>query len=650
MGNFVENFCCVNNDDIINNRNYNNSYFDNKTNEEKNSYHNNNKEKLPSMNISLDINKLNSSTSSFLIKSTSQLPISSKMVIVGKEGDPYDYYEILNKLGEGTYGQVYKVRHKINNNIRAMKLIPTFFLQNLDENAFMEEIKISKRLNHPYIIKLYEYYVSKDYIYLINELCEEGDLGSKLIKMKKFPEFIVKIIMFQIFKALMYLSEQNIIHGDLKLENILIECYEDYSKEKKENKKYDPFVEAIKKDINLINKKIRPQYKSMTNDKREDINHINKTLKEKQEKDNNIISKYSTSFRFRAHKKEGEDKNKNQKENNNTNENNNEKKVLNIYDFSKLNFAKFGIKLIDFGCAKICTRTRKNFSDTIGTLVYCAPEVLSNNYSMACDIWSCGVLMYLLISGKFPFDGNNEEEIKGKIMSGKYEFDFELFHSISDEAKELISKCLKYEPIKRISIVEALNHRFFDDLKEARQFSQKEIQKLYDLKKMKKYSKFYQLILTYLSHNFSDNHLINELTQLYDKLDKNNDYQITKVELYKAYKEAGIPITQEELDNIVNSIDFDNNGNIEYEEFIRICIPKEKLFTDENIQNAFSLFDEEKRGFITPGQIADFIQMKKHIKDDIKQKISDEILEISEDIIDLEEFKRLMLSLANSVN
>ena len=137
---------------------------------------------------------------------------------------------------------------------------------------------------------------------------------------------------------------------------------------------------------------------------------------------------------------------------------------------------------------------------------------------------------------------------------------------------------------------------------------------------MSKYPKFYQLVLTYLSYNFSDNKLLNGLSQLYDKLDDNSDYQITKNELYKAYKEAGITVSNEELDKIINSLDFDNNGTIDYEEFIRMCIPKEKLFTETNLKNAFLLFDKDNKGFITPSKIIEFIQSKKNINEKTKNR------------------------------
>ena len=643
MGNLMDKFCCVDHNDIINNQNYPHSYNGKGADEKYQTFRKSGKEKLPSSQIKLGESKMMESTE--IIGSTSRIPITSKNVIINKSGEPEEEYEIITKLGAGTYGQVYKVKNKNNNAIRAMKKIAKHWLGNLKESEVIKEIEILKNLNHPYIIKLFEYYTTDDYIYLINELCDEGDLQGKIKKIRKFPEFVVKIIMLQIFKALMYLNEKSIIHGDLKLENILVECYES-NKDKENNKKngIDGFIEAIKHDMVFINGNLNAintfgTYKVDL----KDINKLNKQLNERHQRQE--INSYGTNFRFRAQKKDKNDK----KEKINNNKDIIAKKSKNIYYLKKLHIFNYGIKLIDFGCSKMFTRTKKNFNDIIGTLVYCSPEVLSNDYNEMCDIWSCGVLMYCLLSGFFPFEGEDEEEITKKILSGKFEFDVEHFNSISDEAKDLISKCLKYEPRKRITIQEAINHRFFDDLKEATEFTEEDKKKLTNLKKLNKHSKFYQIVLTYLSYNFSDNKLLNELSQLYDKLDKNSDYKITKAELYKAYKEAEIPVTSEELDGVIKSIDFDNNGNVDYEEFIRMCIPKERLFTEANLENAFSLFDKEKKGFITPAEIIDFIHAKKTVKnDDFEQKIKNEILDIADEIIDVEEFKAMMLTMANS--
>ena len=565
------------------------------------------------------------------------VPICSNNIIVQKKGDPFQDYEVLEKLGEGTFGRVFKVKNKNNNCIRAMKQIGKKFIGDLNDSEVLKEIEILKQLNHPYIMKLYEYYVNDDNLFLISELCDEGDLQKKIVKIGKFPEFIVKIIMFQVFKALMYLSEKYVIHGDLKLENILVVCYENKENDCscKNNEQEDGFINAIKHDIDILLKDedlINSYNESTTFKKDNNINSINKKLNERHKRED--IHSYKTNFQFGRNKK------------NNLKNESKKQKLISIYDEKKLNIFNYGIKLIDFGCSKIFTRYRKTFNDIIGTLVYCSPEVLANDYNAGCDIWACGVLMYCLLSGHFPFYGKNEEEITSKILSGKFEFDIELFNDISEEAKDLITKCLKYDVSRRITVEEAINHKFFYNLNYSSKFTEDEIKKLKSIILFNKNSKFYQLVFTYLSYNFSDNKLLNDLNNIYFKIDKNSDWKITKVELFKAYKLAGIDVTQEQIENLIKTMDFDKDGKVNYEEFIRICIPKEKLFTEQNLENAFNLFDKNKNGFITPSEIIDIIVGNRNTSEEVKNSIKEEILQVADEIIDVDEFKSLMLSLS----
>ena len=624
--------CCINNQDIIFNQNYPAS-FASKSAEIQHSIKASQKETLPSNQI-----RLGSARKDPTLVKISQIPITSRHVIVQKRGNPFQDYEVLEKLGEGTFGKVFKVKNKNNNCIRAMKQIDKRFLNNIDDSEVGKEIEILKKLNHPYIMKLYEYYVNDDNLFLISELCDEGDLQKKMKKIGKFPEFIVKIIMLQVFKALMYLNKKHIIHGDLKLENILVVCYENKDNDcgcTNKNKE-DGFINAINNDCDTF-----LHEGNAMDEIRNHINGVNKQLNDLNKKEG--IYGFGTNFRFRGKK----NKDKNNKNNNIINNNINNKLKLSLYDEKKLNIFNYGVKLIDFGCSKIFTRYKKNFSDVVGTLVYCSPEVLANNYNVECDVWACGILMYILLSGSFPFKGKTEEEITSKILSGKFEFDKELFKDVSDEAKDLITQCLKYDVSSRISIREALNHKFFFNLSHSNKFTEDEIKRLKNIMLYNINSKFYQLVFTYLSYNFSDNKLLNELNNIYNKIDKNCDWKITKSELYNAYKIAGIPMTHEKIEKIINSMDFDRNGNVDYEEFIRMCIPKERLFTEENLENAFSLFDKDKNGFITPSEIIDIIQGDSNITEEVKNSIKEEILEVSEEIIDLDEFKRLMLSFSN---
>ena len=226
MGILMNKICCIDNNEIFENTNFKNTLNDTYRNEVDPSLYSNPSSDLKSLPFT-DINL--TKDPKMTIKSLSRLPISTKNVIRQKSGNPFDYYRILKKLGQGTFGQVYKAIHKKTGNIRAMKIIPKNNAKpGFTDKDIIHEIMIMKNLDHPHVIKLYEFYTDEYNYYLINEFCTEGDLSEKMYKLKSLPEPIVKIIMAQIFNAVLYLNNKGIIHGDLKLENILVDSYLDY--------------------------------------------------------------------------------------------------------------------------------------------------------------------------------------------------------------------------------------------------------------------------------------------------------------------------------------------------------------------------------------------------------------------------------------
>ena len=741
-------------------------------------YHSSLLKPLPLNEIKYGIPKNSSFQNEF--KSLTQIPISNQNVIRKQSGNPLDYYDIIKKLGKGTFGTVYKVMHKKTGIIRAMKVIPKNNLKcGFTDEDIIQEINILKKLEHPHIIKLFEFYTYEKNYYLINEFCTDGDLSEKLSKLRIFPEFIVKILMIQVFNAVMYLNKNCVIHGDLKLENIMIDSF--LKKDEINNTRGNKinFIQSLLEDEKEINEYLNQNelkrsstYHNFLNKK---SNFLNKIKEKKRQKNNNngnnqydspdeeitqrkrgkttiksslfnnkIEKKDDKNYQKKEEKKKSafaylngeeddEETEEDKKKENGINidnsvtldnsrvnkddssinighsSNNNiivgyrsdeeiengSKKMNNIKVYNE-NFVKnqlrsqqilkedkkyiqnimnkqthqklqseelscglkksltlnsmkmknFELKLIDFGCAKIFSKYKKNFKDTIGTLIYCSPEVLKNNYNKQCDIWSCGVIMYVLLSGHFPFFGKTEEEIKKKILSGKFTFNKKYFNHVSDKAKDLIKKCLIYDKNKRITAEDAVKHEFFADDINPNNIFEDEIDSKHVLISLKNYSqqsKIYQTVLAFLSHNFADKVELNKLKKIFYKIDLNLDGKLSKDELDKAYKEAGMEMKNEQLNKVIESIDFDGNGFIEYEEFIRVTLSKEKLFTEKNLKYAFDMFDLDKNGTISLNEFKEILGIKKINDKNFNKELLKEIPIQGNEEINFEQFKKILI-------
>ena len=107
------------------------------------------------------------------------------------------------------------------------------------------------------------------------------------------------------------------------------------------------------------------------------------------------------------------------------------------------------IKLIDFGLSR--ASRKEKLTEMAGTPQYMAPEVLAGYYHAESDLWSLGVLLYQLVSGFCPFDGDDDDAIFNKIRKAQLSFDSQEFESISEECKDLIRKLIEVRPKKRFT-------------------------------------------------------------------------------------------------------------------------------------------------------------------------------------------------------
>ena len=490
--------------------------------------------------------------------------------------DSLENYEKIQRIGKGSYSSVYKVRNKNTNLIRAMKIIPKNFQK--DNAEIMREIEILKNLDHPNVMKIYEFLEDDKNYYLIEEFCDEGDLETALDNKKIYCEFLVKFIMYQVFLAVNYLHSNNIVHQDIKKRNISIIKLE---VEKEDDKGNEQFKERRMKRL-----------------KSEKLTFLN-PLKNKDDifikinEDKEIQEEFNTKKLIRNLSKKAKE---------------------HLYELSKR-----CVKVIDFGEAIFMPQKKKNIEDIAGTLNYLSPEIIKGQMIKELDEWACGVLMYYLLSAKFPFDGKTEEEIFYNIENQELNLNIPEFENISDDCKDLISKLLEKDVTKRIKAKKALEHSFFKTGIKMKKIiggmENKQTEKvlnawikLQNTHRQSNAGIFKKAVLAYMALNFVEKEEEKKMKNLFYKLSGGNrNFLITKENFALTIKQVSDNYTDEEIDKLFDKLDDNKSGIIEYEELVRGFSDREKLLNEKNMRQAFNFFDKDKNGTISWQEISDVV-------------------------------------------
>lgn len=258
------------------------------------------------------------------------------------------------------------------------------------------------------------------------------------------------------------------------------------------------------------------------------------------------------------------------------------------------------LKLIDFGLSRSFfhmtstgQRALLRMQTKAGTAFFMSPEVIQGNYSNSCDMWSAGCILYLMLSGYPPFDGETQEEIFASILEGKYDFDDEEWEGVSDDAKDLINQLLTNEN-DRLSAKNALKHSWIKThVKKSKKkgVSTSHLKRLKDFSKMNKVRK---IVCSFLASRVSNEEIEKQL-ESFIKLDKNKDGYITFKELKKG---LGSEYTDEQIREIMDSVDTDKNGAIDYNEFVAATLDAEIAKNLKKLEVAFKYFDSNQDGFI----------------------------------------------------
>lgn len=280
-----------------------------------------------------------------LITNQNDIKIKKEDFVYFKTNAIIQDYTFGKTVGEGQYAIVRNATHKTTNQVRAIKIIKHI---DQEQEKVQLEVDILSKLSHPNIMHIYEFYKDETQYYIVSEYCKGGDLFEVANEKGPFSEITAANIIRQTLSAICYSHKNNVVHRDLRPENIMFD-----------------------------------------------------------EKGKNYI-----------------------------------------------------IKIIDWGNARYF-KDNKMMTSIDGNPYYMAPEVLSGLYNEKCDVWSIGVILYILLCGYPPFNGSNDNEIMMNVKKGIVEFPKEEWGSVSPEAKNLIKKMLAINPRERLNADMCLKEPWF---------------------------------------------------------------------------------------------------------------------------------------------------------------------------------------------
>ncbi|GAB2232748.1 hypothetical protein Droror1_Dr00011801 [Drosera rotundifolia] len=246
------------------------------------------------------------------------------------------------------------------------------------------------------------------------------------------------------------------------------------------------------------------------------------------------------------------------------------------------------LKATDFG---------ETFKDIVGSAYYIAPEVLKRKYGPEVDIWSIGVMLYILLSGVPPFflgqslviSAGTEHGIFNAILGGHVDFTSDPWPSLSPQAKDLVRKMLNSDPKQRLTAYQVLNHPW---IKEDGETPDTPLDNavLDRLKQFRAMNKFKKVALRVIAGCLSEEEIMG-LKQMFKSMDTDNSGTITLEELKQGLQKQGTRLSELEVKQLMEAADADGNGTIDYEEFITATMHMNRMDREEHLYTAFQYFE-----------------------------------------------------------
>eukprot|EP00408_Alexandrium_pacificum_P059232 CAMPEP_0171179554 /NCGR_PEP_ID=MMETSP0790-20130122/13314_1 /TAXON_ID=2925 /ORGANISM="Alexandrium catenella, Strain OF101" /LENGTH=503 /DNA_ID=CAMNT_0011644485 /DNA_START=102 /DNA_END=1613 /DNA_ORIENTATION=+ len=303
------------------------------------------------------------------------------------------------------------------------------------------------------------------------------------------------------------------------------------------------------------------------------------------------------------------------------------------------------LKIIDFGLS--CKfEANQVLTTKAGTPYYVAPQVLAGKYDQLSDLWSCGVIMYVMLCGYPPFFGETDAEVLAKVRLGNFSFNASDWKNITEDAKALIRLLLKMNPRDRYTAEQALNHDWIKN--KAPKAANVSLQAGFvdHLRGFRSQNKLKKAALHVIAGQLNEDE-IKALRETFMSLDHNGDGLLTSAEMKEGLSKAGLKEIPPDLAQIMEDVDSDGSGVIDYTEFLAATLDKRLYIQQDVCWSAFRIFDRNGDGKISKEEL-DLVLTSGDVDNvvgDKKTNIAELLKQVDENgdgMIDFQEFMAMM--------
>ncbi|KAI4338907.1 hypothetical protein MLD38_023914 [Melastoma candidum] len=258
------------------------------------------------------------------------------------------------------------------------------------------------------------------------------------------------------------------------------------------------------------------------------------------------------------------------------------------------------LKAIDFGLS-IFFKPGEKFSEIVGSPYYMAPEVLRRNYGPEIDIWSAGVILYILLCGVPPFWAESEQGVAQAIIRGLIDFKRDPWPNVSESAKSLVRQMLEPDPKLRLTAAQVLEHPWLQNAKKAPNVPLGDVVKS-RLKQFSMMNRFKRKALRVIA-DFLSLEEVEEIKDMFKKMDADDDGIVSVEDMKAGLKNFCSQLAESELQMLIEAVDMNGKGTLDYGEFVAVSLHLQRMANDEHLRKAFSYFDKDGNGYIMPEEL-----------------------------------------------